>query len=55
MTIKDDKLTIPHPEMANREFVLVPLMEIDADILIPGCGMASNLISRLDNHSINRI
>jgi 2-amino-4-hydroxy-6-hydroxymethyldihydropteridine diphosphokinase len=29
-------LVIPHTEMINRQFVLVPLLEIMEDILIPG-------------------
>jgi len=32
---KSDKLTIPHPEIANRAFVLVPLMEIAPNYIHP--------------------
>lgn len=33
--IADSQLTIPHPRMGQREFVLVPLAEIAADWRIP--------------------
>lgn len=33
--IETERLTIPHPRMTERAFVLVPLFEIDANIRIP--------------------
>lgn len=38
----DPKLTIPHPRMAERAFVLVPLAEIDAKVQVPGTGKTVN-------------
>lgn len=38
--IDDGDLEVPHPEMGHRSFVLVPLLEIDRDISIPGVGPA---------------
>lgn len=35
-TIDTDRLTVPHPRMTSRAFVMVPLLEIDAEISIPG-------------------
>lgn len=33
--IKDEKLTIPHPRLHKRKFVLVPLVEIDSQLEHP--------------------
>jgi len=40
----DSHLTIPHPELARRRFVLEPMFEIDGDRFIPGQGSLSYLI-----------
>lgn len=35
-TIKTESLTIPHPLLSQRNFVLVPLMEIEPYLVLPG-------------------
>ena len=37
---KSEKLTLPHPELFNRAFVLVPLAEIAPDLVIAGVGVS---------------
>jgi 2-amino-4-hydroxy-6-hydroxymethyldihydropteridine diphosphokinase len=37
-SLNDSHLIIPHPEFANRRFVLEPMLEIDGDRFIPGYG-----------------
>jgi 2-amino-4-hydroxy-6-hydroxymethyldihydropteridine diphosphokinase len=34
-TIDEPALTVPHAELTNRAFVLVPLLEIDPDLELP--------------------
>lgn len=36
--ISNQRLTVPHSEITKRDFVLVPLAEIDADLVIVGKG-----------------
>ena len=48
----DQKLTIPHPEIHNRSFVLVPLAEIDSDCEIPGKGPISDLLATIDKSNV---
>jgi len=39
----DPDLTLPHPGLAHRAFVLVPLAEIAPDLAIPGKGLVTDL------------
>jgi 2-amino-4-hydroxy-6-hydroxymethyldihydropteridine diphosphokinase len=43
--IKNQQLTIPHPGIAERNFVLYPLQEIAPDLVIPQLGPLSSLIA----------
>ena len=46
--ISSERLTVPHPQIAHRDFVLLPLAEISAGLLIPNLGCVDDLISQLD-------
>jgi 2-amino-4-hydroxy-6-hydroxymethyldihydropteridine diphosphokinase len=35
-TIESEALTIPHPRLTQRAFAVLPLLELDADPLLPG-------------------
>ena len=47
MTIDQPGLTVPHPGIAARNFVLRPLIEIDPAVVIPGRGLARDLLASL--------
>ena len=36
--VQEPDLSIPHPEMGNRLFVLIPLLDVAADMLLPAGG-----------------
>lgn len=46
--IDEAGLVVPHPRMAERVFVLVPLLELDPRIVIPGRGAAADLLAAVD-------
>lgn len=50
--IQNDRLTVPHPELTKRSFVLVPLVEIDAACVIPGKGLVSDLLMLVDQDGL---
>ncbi|NQX36017.1 2-amino-4-hydroxy-6-hydroxymethyldihydropteridine diphosphokinase [Herbiconiux sp. VKM Ac-2851] len=41
------RLTLPHPRAAERDFVLVPWLEIDPNATLPGIGRADALLSSI--------
>ena len=48
-TIDEPGLTVPHPELARRAFVLEPLAELAPDLEVPGHGTASALYAKLQS------
>ena len=42
-----DRLRLPHEDLVNRRFVLVPLLELDADLEVPGRGRAADALAGL--------
>jgi 2-amino-4-hydroxy-6-hydroxymethyldihydropteridine diphosphokinase len=53
--IHEEGLTIPHPRMHERAFVLVPLAEIAPQCVIPGRGSVSALLHGIDAGGVARI
>ena len=53
--IASPELTLPHPGIGERNFVLLPLGEIAPDLVIPGLGRVTSIPVNLDEPSISRI
>jgi 2-amino-4-hydroxy-6-hydroxymethyldihydropteridine diphosphokinase len=53
--IHDQHLNVPHHEMANRLFVLLPMLEISGDQLIPSLGSLKHLIEKAPSIQLNKI
>ena len=47
--IDEPGLTLPHPRMHERRFVLEPLAELAPDLVVPGRGRVRDLLAALDS------
>lgn len=54
-TLDEAGLTVPHPGIGERNFVLLPLGEIAPDLDIPGLGRVSNLDVNLNEPAISKL
>jgi 2-amino-4-hydroxy-6-hydroxymethyldihydropteridine diphosphokinase len=48
-------LILPHPRLHQRQFVLVPLLELDPQLQIAGLGSLCDLSSALNDQSVERL
>ncbi len=53
--IASKQLVVPHPEIMNRAFVLVPLAEIEPDFKVPVLGSIQALIDKLDTSTLIKL
>lgn len=53
--LDSDGLTLPHPRLHERAFVLAPLAEIAPGVLVPGQGRVVDLLARTDRGGVSRI
>jgi 2-amino-4-hydroxy-6-hydroxymethyldihydropteridine diphosphokinase len=55
LEMKSERLTLPHPRMQERAFVLKPLVELAPEAAIPGRGLAADLLARLGHQDVERL
>ena len=51
----DEHLTIPHPRLTQRAFVLLPLLEISPDLALPNLGKLSQYLQQVQHQRIEKV
>lgn len=55
LEVHEPGLTIPHPRMHQRAFVVVPLAEIAPETMVPGRGRVRDLLAGIDAASLAKL
>ena len=55
LVMREEDLTLPHPRMHERAFVLMPLAEIAPDVSVPGHESASRLLAQVDRGGVEKL
>lgn len=55
VVMQEAELTLPHHAMHERAFVLLPLAELDGQVVIPGHGMVKDLLADVREQKIERL
>jgi 2-amino-4-hydroxy-6-hydroxymethyldihydropteridine diphosphokinase len=55
LSMQSEHLTLPHPRMHTRAFVMLPLAEIAPDLHLPNYGNVVKLAQTLENQTIQKL
>ena len=55
LVMQEPELTLPHPRLHERGFVLFPLADIAPDLDVPGKGKVRELLAALPDQGVHRI
>lgn len=55
VVLSDDRLTLPHPRIHERAFVLLPLHDLTPDLQLSGQGRVASLLASLDTAGCERL
>src|SRR5919106_5611995 len=53
--LEHEALTLPHPEVTSRRFVLEPLLELDPDLALPDGTRLDDALARLEGQRATRV
>jgi 2-amino-4-hydroxy-6-hydroxymethyldihydropteridine diphosphokinase len=54
ITLEDEALTLPHPEVSSRRFVLEPLLELDAELALPDGTRMDEALGAIEGQRVRR-
>jgi 2-amino-4-hydroxy-6-hydroxymethyldihydropteridine diphosphokinase len=52
--LQSERLTLPHPELSARRFVLEPLLELDPELTLPDGTRLAECLQRLEGQRVSR-
>ncbi len=52
---RSERLKLPHPEVRSRRFVLVPLLELEPELALPGGERLADMLGRLEGQDVRRV
>ena len=55
LVLQEEGLTLPHPRMHERAFVLMPLAELAPDASVPGRGPIAQLLAQVDRSGVEKL
>jgi 2-amino-4-hydroxy-6-hydroxymethyldihydropteridine diphosphokinase len=55
LELESDRLTLPHPQVAARRFVLMPLLELDPDLALPDGTRLDAALAALEGERVERV
>jgi 2-amino-4-hydroxy-6-hydroxymethyldihydropteridine diphosphokinase len=55
LQLRTPRLTVPHPRMHERAFVLKPLVEISPELSLPGLGLAKDFLKKVENQMVEKL
>jgi 2-amino-4-hydroxy-6-hydroxymethyldihydropteridine diphosphokinase len=55
VTLSDERLTLPHPRIRERAFVLLPLHDLAPRLQLPNQGRVEDLLSAIDTAGCERL
>jgi 2-amino-4-hydroxy-6-hydroxymethyldihydropteridine diphosphokinase len=55
LQLESERLSVPHPRLHERAFVLAPLVELDSELVVPGLGPARDWREKTRDQAVERI
>ena len=55
LELETDRLTLPHPQVTARRFVLEPLLELDPDLRLPDGTALNEALAALEGERVERV